>query len=231
MQELPPGRSSAPNDDLRAARLTCIVKLPNHRRQHMRTGEIEIVVWPVEIGRHRRNEIAAVLRAIGLAQLDSCDLRDGVRFVGRFERAVEKLFLFHWLRGVARVNARASEIQELLGAKQMRRMHHCGVDHHVVVDELGGSCRVGENTAHGAGNEIHEFRAIGAEPVINGRLVAQVELIARGRQDIRITEILQPSHNGGADQPAVTGDENPGSRHLCHSAILSALGANNCGRA
>ena len=99
--------------------------------------------------------------------------------------------------------------KSFLRAEQMRRMHHRRVNHHVVVDELGRSCRVGKNTAHGAGNEIHEFRAIGAEPVVDGRLVAQVELIAGGREDIRIAEGLQPSHNGGADEPAMTGNENP----------------------
>ena len=61
---------------------------------------------------------------------------------------------------------------------QMRRVHHRRVNHHVVVDELGRPRRVGEDAADGPGDEEHVFGPVRPEPVVHGRLVAEVELLA-----------------------------------------------------
>ena len=161
-----------------------VVELADQRRQHVRAGEVEVVVRAVEVGRHRRDEVAAVLRPVGLAQLDAGDLRDGVGLVGRLERAGEQLLLGHRLRAVARIDAGAAEVQQLLHAVQVRRVHHGRVDHHVVVDELGRPRGVGQDAADGAGDEEDVLRAVRLEPVVHGRLVAQVELLAGRGQDL-----------------------------------------------
>ena len=67
------------------------VEFPHHRRQHVRTRQVEIVVGSVEIGRHRRDEVRAVLAPVGLAQLDARDLRDRIGLVGRLEGAGQQL--------------------------------------------------------------------------------------------------------------------------------------------
>ena len=69
------------------------MKFPDHRRQDVRALKIEIVARPVQIRRHRRDEIAAVLPAIRLAQLDAGDFGNRVRLVGRLEPAGEQILL------------------------------------------------------------------------------------------------------------------------------------------
>ena len=86
-------------------------------------------------------------------------------------------------------------------------MHHRGVDHHVVVDELRRPRGVRHDAADGAGDEIDVLGTVGAEPVVDRRLIAQIELIARGGEDVVEAELFEPADDGGADQAAVAGDE------------------------
>jgi hypothetical protein len=51
----------------------------------------------------------------------------------------------------ARIDAGASQVEQLLRAVEMRRVDHGRVNQHVVVDELGGARGVGEDAADGAG--------------------------------------------------------------------------------
>src|SRR5687768_12082104 len=90
--------------------------------QHVGAVEIEIIVWPVQVRGHRRNEIAAVLTPVGLAQLDAGDLRDSVELVRRLERAAEQSSLGHRLGRFTWINARAAQIQQLPRAVQMTRV-------------------------------------------------------------------------------------------------------------
>ena len=73
-------------------------------------------------------------------------------------------------------------------AEEVRRMHHRGVDHHVVVDELRRPRRVGQDAADGAGDEKDVLGTVGAEPVVHRRLIAQIELVARRGQDVLVAE-------------------------------------------
>ena len=68
--------------------------------------KVEIITWPVKVRRHGGDEVAAVLVAVGLAQLDARDLGYRIRFVGRLKRASKERLFRDWLRGVFRVNAR-----------------------------------------------------------------------------------------------------------------------------
>ena len=90
-------------------------------------------------------------------------------------------------------------------------MHHRGVNHHVVVDEFRRPRRVGHDAADGAGDEIDVLGPVGPEPVVDRGLIAEIELIARGGQDVLEAELFEPPDDGGANQAAMAGDENPGS--------------------
>ncbi len=61
----------------------------------------------------------------------------------------------------------------------MTRMHDSGVDEQVVVNELCGPRAVCEDAAYGSGDEIDEVGLVDAKPLVDGRLIAQVELFAR----------------------------------------------------
>src|SRR5581483_11264805 len=70
--------------------------------------------------------------------------------------------------------------------------------------------RVGVDPADGARDEEDVLGAVGAEPVVDGRLVAKVELVARRREDVREALALEDAEDRRADEPPVTGDEDPG---------------------
>ena len=91
VQELPHRRPGSPDLDLRILRRPCIVELADQGRQHVARREVEVVAWPVQLGRHRRDEVAPVLAPIRLAQLDARDLGDGVPLVRRLQGPGEQL--------------------------------------------------------------------------------------------------------------------------------------------
>ena len=91
-----------------------LMRLAHQRRKDVARLQIEIVAGAVEIGRHRRDEVAAILPAIGLAQLDAGDLGDRVPLVGGLERAGEQRVLADRLRRKLRIDAGRAEKQQLL---------------------------------------------------------------------------------------------------------------------
>jgi hypothetical protein len=60
------------------------------------------MVGAVEIGRHHRDEIAAMLPAVGLAEFEAGDLGDGTQLVGWLEWAGQEAAHRYRLRGADR---------------------------------------------------------------------------------------------------------------------------------
>ena len=75
----------------------------------MAGGEVEIVARAIEIGGHRRDEIASMLTSIGLAELQSRNFGNGVPFIGGFKRPGQQCALFNRLRRELRINAGGTE--------------------------------------------------------------------------------------------------------------------------
>ena len=89
--------------------------------QDVAAVEVEVVIRPVKVGLHSGVELS---RAVGRAQLDASDLCQGAGLVGRLQRAREQILLDDRLAGLARVDARAAEIQQLRHVVEMRRVDH-----------------------------------------------------------------------------------------------------------
>ena len=166
-----------------------------------------IVVAAVEIGRHHRDEVAAVLLAIGLAQLDGGDLGDGIPLVGRLQRAAEQRVLGHRLRRQPRINAGRAERQQLLDAGLVRAADDIERDRQIDGDEIGGKSVVGMNAADQSGGQESRIRPHLRQPVLGGRLIGQVERAPLGDQDLRAF-IGQPAHNRRAHHAVMAGDIN-----------------------
>jgi len=109
----------------------------------------------------------------------------------------------------------------MLRSSPVPTLHHRGVDHHAVVDELRGAGGVRHDPADRAGDEVHVLGAVGFEPVGDGGLVAQVELLARRGQHLDGVIALKAADHGGADEAAVTGDED--ARRCGHAWPISTL--------
>jgi hypothetical protein len=82
VQELSKRRSRAPElHGLRPSFLRFVH--PSHKRgDHVRVLRVEIVVRSVEVARHYREELLAMLPVVGLCQLEPGDLGDRIGFVG-----------------------------------------------------------------------------------------------------------------------------------------------------
>ena len=151
------------------------VELADQGREDVGAFQVEVVVGAIEVGGHGRDEVAAVLLMVGLAKLDAGDLGDGVGFVGRLQKAAEQVFLPHGLGAFPGVDAGGPQVEELFNVIKVGGVDHGGMNHHVVVDELGRPGGVGPDPAHGPGHQEDVFRAVGLEPIVDGRLVAEVK--------------------------------------------------------
>ena len=105
VQELALRRAGAPGRDLGLAGLLRLVEAADQGRQHVGVLRVVVVTRAVKVGRHRRDEITAVLVAVGTAHFNAGDLGDGIRPVGRLQRSSQQVFLFQWLRCVLRIDA------------------------------------------------------------------------------------------------------------------------------
>src|SRR5690606_2933663 len=117
-----------------------------------------------KIGWHGRDEVSVVLLSIGLAELDAGNFGYRVGLVRGFEWAGQKDFLLHRLWCIPRINAGATQIQELGDFGLVSRFDDVGGDHKVVVEELGRSGGVCEDSTYSAGNEVDIFGRVGREP-------------------------------------------------------------------
>ena len=174
-----------------------------------------VVAGAVEIRRHHRNEIGAVLTAIGLGQLHAGDLGDGVPLVGRLERAGQQRVLGHRLRRKPRIGARRRQEQELVDAGAMRAGDHIGFDHEVVVQEIDRLRVVRDNAADARGGDEHRVRLPRLDPCLDVGLPAQVELAARRRQALAILRRQAP-HDRAAGHAAMAGDPDALAAKIVH---------------
>ena len=120
-----------------------------------------------------------VLTSISLTQPNSGDVRDRVRFVGRFERTREQVLFADWLVAFPWVDARTAKVKQPFHAVQAARVNDGRVDHQVVIDEFRRPRAVRQNSPNCASCEENVLRPVRRKPGIHGCLIAQVNLGAR----------------------------------------------------
>ena len=142
----------------------------------------------------------------GLHLQDAGDLGDRVGVVGGLEVAGEQRVLADRLRRELGVDARRAQEQQPLGAVRDGGVHHVDLDLQVLGEEVDRVGVVGEDAADLGGRQHHVARlGLGEE---REHLVAVLEVqLGRGPADQRGEALpLEVAPDGGADQPAVTGD-------------------------
>ena len=152
--------------------------------------QVEIVAGTVQIGRHGGNEITAVLFPVGLTQLDPRDLGHRVPLVGRLQRPGQKRVLAHRLIGQLGIDAARSQEHQFFHPGAVGTMDDIRFDHHVVVDEVRGVGRVGENAAdlrrrqeHGIGPDLfHPSLDLGLASQVDGGAAHGHDLAVLGGQ-------------------------------------------------
>src|SRR5689334_25256248 len=87
MEEFTARIARTPDRDFARPGLLRLVRLAHERGEDMRALEIEVVVRPIEVGRHGADEIRSVLTRVCLAKFDPGNLRHRIGFVRRLERS------------------------------------------------------------------------------------------------------------------------------------------------
>ena len=209
VQELAQRRAGAPaGDGGRVGRLG-LVELADERGQDVRVLQVIIVIRPVQIGGHGADEIAAVLAAVGLAQLEAGDLGHGVPFVGRLQRPGQQVFLLERLRGQPRINAGAAEKQQLAHAGLISAVDEVVLDLQVLEQELRRVLVVRQDAPHFGRRVQNVFGLFLRVELTDGRCVQQVQLGMRAADQAGKTAPLQLAPDRAAHQAAVAGDVNP----------------------
>ena len=158
-EEFAPRRAGAPNRHARIAVDLGLVETPQQSRRNVAVLRMIIVARPVEIGRHHRDEVGAILQPIGFAQFDAGDLGDRVPLIGRLQRPRQQHFRRHRLRRQPRIDAGRAEIDEFLHAAAISGANRIERDRQIVGEEIGGKRAVGADAADFARGDKSPHRA------------------------------------------------------------------------
>ncbi len=93
VQEFAHRRAAAPHHHIRCVLGSRLVETTQQRRDHVRVARVEVIVRPVQVGRHHRAIVTVVLTVVGLAQLDPGNFGNRVRLVGCFQRPLQQFAL------------------------------------------------------------------------------------------------------------------------------------------
>jgi hypothetical protein len=203
VQEFASRRACAPDGDRALAALFRVVELAQQRRDDVAVLRVIVVARAVQIGRHRRQILRAVLAVVAPAHFDPGDLGQRVRAVGRLQGPGQQAVFAHRLRRELGIDAARTEEHEARDAVTPGRMDHVGLDDQVVADEFGRIAVVGDDAAHLRRSEEHVLRFFGGEEGVGGCRVGQIEFRVRAAQDVRAALRLKVADDGRADEAAM----------------------------
>ena len=188
------------------------------RRQDVALFEVEVVVRPVEIRRHRADEVEAVLAAVVGAELQSGDLGERVAFVRRLQRASEQRVFSERLRRVLRVNTRAAEEEEFRYAELGGGLDDVVLDAEIIEEELDLKRGVGLDAADPCRCEDDVRGPLLTEEGAHGDGVLQLQFCVRAGEDAPARQPRIVPQQRAACEATVPGDEDCFVRHCeCQS--------------
>lgn len=205
VEEFPHRRACAPYDDGEGVAHFGLVEAADERRHQVTGLKVEVVVRPIQVGRHDGDVVGAVLPVVGPAQLDAGDFGHGVGLVGGFERAGEQIFLAQRLRRMLGIDAGAAQEQQFPDAGPESCLDYICLDHQIVVDELGRPSAVSQDAPHLGGGQEYILGALGGEK--GGRPARASRAPCCCAEEVIIALVLQPTGQCRADQAA-------GRRHI-----------------
>ncbi len=182
------------------------VYLAYHGRKHVGVFQVEVVVRAVEVGRHDGDIVRAVLQVEALAHLQTGDLGDGIGLVGVLQGSRKERLLLHGLRNVARIDAGASQEEELLDPVSEALADHVLLYLQVAVDEVGPIGVVGHDASHVGCGKKDVLGALLVEEPADGERVQKIQFAVAAAYQLRIPFAPQVVPYGRADESPVAGD-------------------------
>ena len=222
VQKLSPRFAAAPNGDKGSVVLFGFVEAPEEGGDDVAVLRVVVIAGAVQVCGHDGAVVGSVLTVATFAYLDTGDLGDGVRLVGRLQRAGEQRILGDWLRGKARVDTRRAQKEQPSHAGVQRRRDDVVLDGQILENEVGRVGVVGVNASYLGGGQIDLVDALLGEKARRRRLVEQVEFGAGTQHQILITTLCQSAHQRRADHSAMAGDVDRVVQSIAHILTPSA---------
>ena len=167
--------------------------------------QVEVVIRPIQVGRHHRNEVGAVLQVEALAHLQPRNLGDGIRFVGILQRARQQRILRHGLGRLLRVDAGAPQEEQLLHPVAPALTDHVILYLQIAIDKIGPVGVVGHDPAHVRRSQKHVLRLHLLKEAGHSHAVHQVQFTVCPSYQVEISLLFQIVPDRRAHQPPVSG--------------------------
>ena len=182
----------------------CQMDLSYHGRQHMASFQVEIIVRTIQVSRHHRYIVCAILQIEALTHLQSRNLSYGIRFVGIFQRGGEQHFLLHRLFRIPRIDTCTSQEQQLLHPVTEAFAYHVLLYLQIVVYKVSSVDRVRHYTAHMSGSQNHRIRFFLVEEFLHSHPVQQIQFLVSPSHKICISPLQKIVPDGRTHQSAVS---------------------------
>src|ERR1051325_4092798 len=152
------------------------MKLSYQSGKHMRIVQVVIIILPIEISGHGRDEVIPMLNFERFTKLNSGNLCNGVRFVCLFKISGKYIFLLNRLRCIFRVNARRSQKKQFFNLVFMCSTNYIEFDGQVIIYKICPVYIVSINTAHFSCCKKNIFGLFLSKEIFYLLLVSQVKL-------------------------------------------------------
>ena len=167
--------------------------------------KMEIVVRPVQVGRHYCYVVCAVLDIETLAHLQSGNLGDGVRFVGVFQRRCEQAVFFHRLRSFARIDACTAEEKQFLHSMTETFSDDILLYLQVLPYEIGAVLQVGHYATYMCRREHDGIGLLTVEELFDSGPVQKIQFAVAATRKIGIPSLQQIVPDGRTYQSVMSG--------------------------
>src|SRR3989344_7316084 len=174
----------------------------------MRSFQIEIIVRSIQVCRHDRDEIGAVLAVVALAHNNAGDFCDCVGTISLFKRTREKFVLMYRLGGKFRIDARTSKKKELFDTTCMGCLYNIEFNRKILANEI---CRIGfvrHNTTDLCRREKYVLWLLFFKEGPHCVLVKKVEFGTSSQNKVMISRFLKRTNKRRAHESFVSSNKN-----------------------
>ena len=146
---------------------------------------------------------SAVLTVVAFTQLDTGDLRNGVRLVGWFKQASKKRRLFHRLSCQTWINTARAKKQKPFDAIPESSLDHIGLDHQVLVNEVCRIGTIGMDATNFCCCQVDLIWLFRRKKTSNSGLVSQIKFSTSPGNNVSLASLLQGANNRRAHHASV----------------------------
>ena len=161
----------------------------------MTVDRVVVVIRTVEVGRHDRNIIRAVLTVQELAVFQTGDFCQRIGFIGLFQFGSQQAVLFHRLRSHTGINAGRTEELQLLASILPCRVNGIHLQCRIIIHGVCQCFLIGDDATNFCCRKEHILRLFLCKECFNSVLTSQVKFPVCTSDNIGISLTLQLADN------------------------------------